>query len=81
MTQAKPGTEPGKPDEQEDRGNSTPGPEGKRGGADTPPPRSARAPAEGPVETEPATRHQAAEPGAVVAATGGFDKACRKRRS
>lgn len=56
MTQAKPGTEPGKPDEQEDRGNSTPGPEGKRGGADTPPPRSARAPAEGPVETEPADK-------------------------
>ncbi|QTD94439.1 hypothetical protein [Burkholderia anthina] len=31
----------------EDRGDSTPGPEGKRHGMDTPPPRSARAPAEG----------------------------------
>jgi hypothetical protein len=31
----------------EDRGDSTPGPEGKRHGTDTPPPRSARDPAEG----------------------------------
>ncbi|HDR9473914.1 hypothetical protein [Burkholderia multivorans] len=31
----------------EDRGDSTPGPEGKRGGTATPPPRSARDPAEG----------------------------------
>ncbi|EJO56495.1 hypothetical protein BURMUCF1_B0196, partial [Burkholderia multivorans ATCC BAA-247] len=29
----------------EDRGDSTPGPEGKRGGTATPPPRSARDPA------------------------------------
>ncbi|AMU11500.1 hypothetical protein A2T82_35045 [Burkholderia cenocepacia] len=31
----------------EDRGNSTPGPEGKRPGTATPPPRSAHDPAEG----------------------------------
>ncbi|HEF5870495.1 TPA: hypothetical protein SAY52_001065 [Burkholderia cenocepacia] len=31
----------------EDRGDSTPGPEGKRRGTATPPPRSARDPAEG----------------------------------
>ncbi|WP_175849198.1 MULTISPECIES: hypothetical protein [Burkholderia cepacia complex] len=31
----------------EDRGDSTPGPEGKRRGTGTPPPRSARDPAEG----------------------------------
>ncbi|RQZ16661.1 hypothetical protein DIE15_13080 [Burkholderia sp. Bp9031] len=31
----------------QDRGDSTPGPEGKRHGTDTPPPRSAHDPAEG----------------------------------
>ncbi|WP_063552878.1 hypothetical protein [Burkholderia territorii] len=31
----------------QDRGDSTPGPEGKRQGTDTPPPRSAHDPAEG----------------------------------
>ncbi|WP_321861812.1 hypothetical protein [Burkholderia cenocepacia] len=37
----------------EDRGDSTPGPEGKRRGTATPPPRSAHAPAEGkPAEPE-----------------------------
>ncbi|KVD50050.1 hypothetical protein WS89_26235 [Burkholderia sp. MSMB1072] len=40
----------------EDRGDSTPGPEGKRRGTATPPPRSARDPAEGkPAEPEGGT--------------------------
>ncbi|MEK6421552.1 MAG: hypothetical protein V4801_18325 [Burkholderia gladioli] len=47
MNQNSDGTEKGSADEQEDRGNSTPGPEGKRDGTEIPPPRSARTPAEG----------------------------------
>ncbi|MDF3084077.1 hypothetical protein [Burkholderia sola] len=40
----------------EDRGDSTPGPEGKRRGTTTPPPRSAHDPAEGkPAGTENGT--------------------------
>ncbi|KVV38881.1 hypothetical protein WT27_14945 [Burkholderia territorii] len=35
----------------QDRGDSTPGPEGKRRGTDTPPPRSAHDPAEGKQQT------------------------------
>ncbi|KVL42830.1 hypothetical protein WS99_01930 [Burkholderia territorii] len=35
----------------QDRGDSTPGPEGKRRGTDTPPPRSAHDPAEGKQRT------------------------------
>ncbi len=56
MTSTKPGTNQGQPDEREDRGNSTPGPEGKRSGTDVPPPRSARNPAEGPVDPERADK-------------------------
>jgi hypothetical protein len=44
----------------EDRGDSTPGPEGKRGGTATPPPRSARDPAEG--KPQPADARPGAQP-------------------
>ncbi|MFH5251634.1 hypothetical protein ACGTRS_10400 [Burkholderia semiarida] len=37
----------------EDRGDSTPGPEGKRRGTATPPPRSAHDPAEGKLAAPP----------------------------
>ncbi|WP_179949201.1 MULTISPECIES: hypothetical protein [Burkholderia] len=50
----------------QDRGDSTPGPEGKRHGTDTPPPRSARDPAEGkpqaPDERRPAQLPDAPAP-------------------